>query len=51
MRRGQKKRPEQVVLMLRPIEEQTNGKSLALACREQRSPSRVIIAGARSAGG
>ena len=35
MNRGQKTRPEQVVLMLRQIEVQTaQGKSLALACKE-----------------
>ena len=35
MKRSQKTRPEQVVLMLRQIEVQTaQGKSLALACKE-----------------
>lgn len=35
MKRGQKTRPDQVVLMLRQIEVQTaQGKSLALACKE-----------------
>lgn len=35
MKRGQKTRPEQVVLMLRQIEVQTaQGQSLALACKE-----------------
>ena len=35
MKRGQKTRPEQVVLMLRQIEVQTaQGKSIAVACKE-----------------
>ena len=50
MRRGQKTSAEQAVLTLPQIEVQTSqGKSLALAqLRRRRSPSRVIIAGARS---
>ncbi len=52
MRRGQKTSAEQVVLKLRQIEVQTaQGKSLALACKERRSPSRAITAGARSTAG
>lgn len=50
MRRGQKPSAEQVVLMLRQIEVQTTqGKSIAVACKEQMYPSRVTYAGARSA--
>ena len=42
MRRDQKTRPEQVVLMLRQIEVQTaQGKSLALFRKEAESPSRA----------
>jgi len=49
MRRGQKTGAEQVVLKLRQIEVQTaQGKSLALACKRPRSPSKATHAGARN---